>query len=680
MVKYVVKRLLLMIPVILCISLVIFTLMSLAPGDPAKMALGPRASEESMQAFRDEHGISNPFWVRFGSFIWNALHGDLGKSYRTGTPVVEEILNRLPTTIKVALGSMVIVVILGIPIGILSAVKQYSLMDNTTLVGALLLSSMPGFWLGTLLILLFALYLGWLPVTFVESFKGYLLPWFTLAAAQMATLVRNTRSNMLEVVRADYIKMARAKGASEIKVIVDHALRNALMPIVTIMGMNFIELLGGTVIIEHVFNIPGLSSLALTSVRRLDAPVVLGIVLVVAIIGGFLNLFVDIIYVYIDPRLKSMYIRKKVLKDTHQDTNQETGPDTVPEMIRDIGSDTAPETIQHTAPEMIQDTASEMIQDTIPEIMQDTEQAVDWEMDQGFTEQFPEPEADEEYKKRSQFTAICRRFVRNKTAMVGLVLMVIILLAVFSADLYLDYQNDAIYQNMVARLSGQSAGNWLGTDQYGRDMFARIIFGGRTSLLTALCVIAASTTFGCIIGSIAAYYGSLTDNIIMRIVDVLYAIPETLLAVCIVAAMGGGMVNLGIACILTVTPGSVRLFRSWVAPLKEQDFIEAARACGTSDWRILTRHILPNTLGPIIVQATLHLALTIIAVAGLSYIGLGVQSPTPEWGAMLSEAREYMRDYPHLVLIPGIAILLSTLSLNMVGDGLRDALDPKLRH
>jgi len=304
-----------MIPVILCISVVIFALMSFTPGDPAKMVLGPRAGTESLEAFREEYGLNDPFWVQYGSFLWNALHGDLGRSYRTGVPVTEEIRNRLPTTIKVALGAMAMVLILGIPIGVLSAVEQYSILDNTTLVSALLLSSMPGFWLGTLLILFFALQLGWLPVTFTESFKGYLLPWFTLAAAHMATLVRNTRSNMLEVIRADYIKMAQAKGAKDGKVIVGHALRNALMPIVTIMGMNFMELLGGTVIIEHVFAIPGLSSLALTSVRRVDAPVVMGIVLIVAIIGGFLNLFIDIIYVFIDPRLKSMYIRRKDLKE-----------------------------------------------------------------------------------------------------------------------------------------------------------------------------------------------------------------------------------------------------------------------------------------------------------------------------------------------------------------------------
>ena len=185
---------------------------------------------------------------------------------------------------------------------------------------------------------------------------------------------------------------------------------------------------------------------------------------------------------------------------------------------------------------------------------------------------------------------------------------------------------------------------------------------------------------GAIVGAIAGYYGGMVDNIVMRVNDVFYSIPYTLMAICIAATLGGGMVNLCLACVIAVTPGNIRMFRAWIMPLKESDYIEAARAYGTRDRRILLRHIIPNTLGPIIVQATLNLAGTIIAVAGLSYIGLGVQSPTPEWGAMLSEAREYMRDYPYLVIFPGLAILISTLSLNLVGDGLRDALDPRLKN
>jgi len=285
-----------------------------------------------------------------------------------------------------------------------------------------------------------------------------------------------------------------------------------------------------------------------------------------------------------------------------------------------------------------------------------------------------------QYKKRSQFKSVVKRFVKNKTAMIGLFVFLAVLCICIFSGLYMDYNNNAIHQDLMVRFQGPSAEHWFGTDQYGRDLFARVIFGGRTSLVTAMVVIFVATMLGSLFGSLAGYYGGMTDMVIMRIADVFYSIPYTLMAVCIVSSLGGGMVNLAIACIVAVTPANIRLFRSWVMPLKNQDYIDAAKAYGTKNRRILTKHIIPNTLGPIVVQATLQMAITIIEVAGLSYIGLGVQAPAPEWGAMLSEARQYMRDYPYLVLLPGCAILISTLALNLVGDGFRDALDPKLKN
>ncbi|MCC8027559.1 MAG: ABC transporter permease [Clostridium sp.] len=315
--KYIFRRILMMIPVLLGISFVVFGLLELSPGDPAQVILGQRATPESIAQLREEMGLNAPFLVRYVKYIGSVVTGNFGMSYRTKLPVMQEILMRLPTTLIIASGSMVMMVILALPIGILSAVKQYSLMDNVTLAGALLLSSMPGFWLGTIMILLFALKLGWLPAKGGGSFSGYLMPWFALAASYMATLVRLTRSNMLEVIRADYIKMARAKGATEKQVIVRHALRNACLPIVTIIGMNFAKLIGGTMIIESVFALSGLGTLAVTAVTQLDIPMVMAEVLFVSFIIGVMNLIVDILYVYIDPRLKSQYVsvsRKKRLE------------------------------------------------------------------------------------------------------------------------------------------------------------------------------------------------------------------------------------------------------------------------------------------------------------------------------------------------------------------------------
>ncbi len=289
------------------------------------------------------------------------------------------------------------------------------------------------------------------------------------------------------------------------------------------------------------------------------------------------------------------------------------------------------------------------------------------------------PTTGEVYKKRSQFKSICRRFAKNKMAMVGLVIFVFLLIMVLTCDVFFDYQNDAINQNISQRLQSPSAAHPFGTDQYGRDVLARIVYGARISLVASLCIISVATVLGALLGSVAAYYGGWVDNIIMRVMDVFYALPFNLMAICIVASIGGGIVNLGIACVVGVVPGFTRIFRSAILPIREQEYVEAAKACGTGTGRILVKHIIPNAMGPIIVQATLNLAITILAIAGLSYIGLGIESPTPEWGAMLSEGREFMRNYPYLVIFPGLAILVSALSLNLMGDGLRDALDPKLK-
>lgn len=312
--RYILKRLLLMIPVLLGISLLVFTMLELSPGDPAQIILGMKATPEALDNLREQMGLNDPFWIRYIRYIGNVLHGNFGTSWRTNLSVIDEIVQRIPVTLRVALGAMFLTVLIGIPVGIISAVKQYSLVDNLTLGGALLFSSMPAFWFGTLLVLLFALKLSWLPATGSDSIKSYILPWVTLAASNAATLVRMTRSSMLEVIRADYIKMARAKGASEKQVILRHALRNALLPIITIVGMNFAGLMGGTVVIEQVFTLTGLGTLAINSVRALDVPMVMGEVLFIAALTSLINLLVDVLYVYIDPRLKSQYVRIKKAK------------------------------------------------------------------------------------------------------------------------------------------------------------------------------------------------------------------------------------------------------------------------------------------------------------------------------------------------------------------------------
>ena len=316
MLKYIGKRLLMMIPVIIGVVFIIYAIMELTPGDPVMMILGEGAPIEAQEALREEMGLNDPFFVRFVRYIVDALHGDLGESYTSGLPVFQEILTRMPYTLSLATLSICVAVIIGLPIGILSAVKRYSLTDNLTLAISLTVTSMPAFFLAMLLMMIFCIKLGWLPMMGLSSPKHYILPVIASASSTTASLMRMTRTTMLEVIRQDYIRTARAKGATERRVIYGHALRNALLPVVTIIGVNFGFALGGSIVLEQVFTIPGLGQLMINAIREKDTPVVMGAVMATAIFASLVNLLVDIIYTYIDPRLASKFtsVKRQVKK------------------------------------------------------------------------------------------------------------------------------------------------------------------------------------------------------------------------------------------------------------------------------------------------------------------------------------------------------------------------------
>ncbi|MCI9349999.1 MAG: ABC transporter permease [Oscillibacter sp.] len=285
----------------------------------------------------------------------------------------------------------------------------------------------------------------------------------------------------------------------------------------------------------------------------------------------------------------------------------------------------------------------------------------------------------EKNRKKSQVAAIWRRLRKNKMAVLGLVILsLIILLAVF-ADLLFDYETLVIQQSAALRLKPPSAEHWLGTDEVGRDILARIVHGARISLPVAFVTIAAATVIGGLLGAISGYGSRQLDNVIMRIMDVFLAIPSILLSIALVAALGTSMTNMILAISISNIPPFARIVRSAVMTIKNEEYIEAARAIGASDARIIVKHILPNCMAPIIVQATLSIAGSILAIASLSFIGLGISPPTPEWGSMLSTGRQFFRAAWWVCAFPGFAIMLTILSLNLLGDGLRDALDPKLK-
>ena len=285
----------------------------------------------------------------------------------------------------------------------------------------------------------------------------------------------------------------------------------------------------------------------------------------------------------------------------------------------------------------------------------------------------------ETQKKRSMALEIWRRLKKNKMAMLGLTILVMLALTAIFADVIADYDTQVIAQDIPNRLQGPSMEHWCGTDEFGRDIFARLVHGSRVSLVVGLISVSISLFIGGALGAIAGYYGGRVDNVIMRIMDIFLAVPSILLAMTIVAALGTSLVNVMLAIGVSGVPGYARIVRASVMSIKDQEFVEASRAIGAKSPTTIFREILPNCLAPIIVQATLSVAGAILSTASLSFIGLGVQPPSPEWGAMLSGGRNYLRDALHLTLFPGLAIVITILALNLLGDGLRDALDPRVK-
>jgi peptide/nickel transport system permease protein len=308
MLRYIIRRVLFLIPVLIGVAFCVFTLLYLTPGDPARMILGDMATENAIREFREKEGMNEPFLIQFGNYVYKAAtQGDIGRSYVTKRPVMNEIMQAFPATLKLAAFAIIVAIIIGIPCGILSAIKQYSIFDTATMIFAMIGLSMPVFWLGLLLILLFSVNLHWLPSSGFDTFRAMILPSVTLSAQSISMITRMTRSSMLEVIRADYIRTARSKGQKESVVTWVHALHNALIPVVTLCGLQFGHLLSGAILTESIFAVPGVGRLMVEAIKARDYPMVQGGVLFVAVTFSLVNLLVDLLYAYIDPRIKAQY-------------------------------------------------------------------------------------------------------------------------------------------------------------------------------------------------------------------------------------------------------------------------------------------------------------------------------------------------------------------------------------
>ncbi len=304
MIQYAIRRLLLAVPTLLGVSMLVFGILRMLPGDPATALAGVHATQEVVERIRAEHGLDKPIHLQYLGFMKDLFRGNLGKSIRTALPVTTEVVSRLIPTLELTAVSMVLAVLLGVIVGVISAAKPYTVFDYGSMLGALVGLSAPVFWLGLMLMLLFSLQLGWLPAAGRGDFRHLILPSVTLAASSVALIARFTRSTMLEVLRSEYIATARAKGLRESRVILRHALSNAMIPILTIIGLRFGALLSGAVLTENVFAWPGVGRLVVDSISARDYPVVQGAVLMIAVSFVFINLVVDLLYGVVNPRIR----------------------------------------------------------------------------------------------------------------------------------------------------------------------------------------------------------------------------------------------------------------------------------------------------------------------------------------------------------------------------------------
>ena len=304
MFHYILRRLMLMIPILLGVSTLVFFIIHLVPGDPVDILLGETALDVNKQVLRQALHLDKPIFVQYGYYVWNLIHGDLGTSLVTNKPVLPTILSRYPATLQLSIAAMIIAMLIALPLGVLAAVKKYSIVDNVSMFVSLLGVSMPNFWLGPLLIIFFSIHLDWLPVSGRGTISHMILPSVTLGAALASILTRMTRSSLLEVITNDYVRTARAKGMRESRVIFKHALMNALIPIITVLGLQFGVLLAGSIITESIFSWPGIGREIVQALQRRDYPMVQGCVLFISFTYVVVNLLTDIMYSIIDPRIR----------------------------------------------------------------------------------------------------------------------------------------------------------------------------------------------------------------------------------------------------------------------------------------------------------------------------------------------------------------------------------------
>ena len=660
-----------MIPVIIGVSFIIFFAMNMAQGDYLDTLDLGELTEEQVAALRESMDLDKPMLEQYARYMWRLLHGNLGKSYSGNRDVFQAFMEKLPSTMYLGLVASLIGTVVSIPLGIFAARKRGTLLDNMASVVAVFGLSVPNFWFGLMIMILFSLKLHWLPSSGNDTWLCVLMPALTVGTAKMADLTRTTRSTMLDTLTQDYLRTARAKGVPEKIVVNRHALKPAMIPILNVTMSQLSNAVAGAALTETVFAWPGVGRLVVEAVTARDIPMACGCLILKCTLIGVIELITDLLFVLVDPRLRTHYAAAAKKKTSFWKAIRGDIQDAKTAVV------TIPERIKRSIEEKRRDRA--IIKKDREEQRAAKIKAKEKAAAMAAQGQEKRVLVSKQYAKRSLAGDIWYRFRQNKGAMVGLFILLLLALNCIFADVLFDYDTQVVGYVMKERLQRPSAAHWFGTDDIGRDLFSRVMYGARYSLAIGFATVALSVIVGMPIGAVCGFFGGKVDLFIMRILDIFRSIPGLLMGIVVISALGQSTQSLIIAMAVSRFVVVANTTRTAVMTVKNNEYVEAARAIGMPTRSIIFRHVVPNCLSPIIVRTTLQVAGAIVAASSLSFLGLGVPVPSPEWGALLSAGRKYVQSYSYMTVFPGLAIMITVLAFNMVGDGLRDALDPKLK-
>ena len=604
--RQIVHRLLVSFPALLGVLFLCFCLLQVVPADPAMIIAGPDAKADTIAAIRLELGLDRPIPIQFADYIGRVLRGDLGRSIISNKMVSEELALTIGPTVELMLGAMLIAVPLGLALGTLAAVKRGTLLDRLIMAISVAGVSMPVFFIGLILIQYVGFKWALLPFTgrtgpvWDGGLPSLILPAVTLGAVLIGPIARLTRTAVLEVLGADYVRTARAKGLRETVVIVHHALRNALIPVVTLIGLQAAFLLGGAVVTETMFSWPGVG----TARRRRHR----------------VERFPDSAGRHHDPRHRL--------------------PDHQPAGRRAL---------------------------RLPRSQAAAVMSV---------EALDAPVRAEESTGALSRSGVLRRLARDKVAVIAALLLTLIGLAAIFAPVVAPY--DPYLTDLTKVMQPPSEQHWFGTDNTGRDILSRVIFGTRNTLMLGLVGVIIGGLLGGVLGILAAYYPR-ADGWIMRLVDVMLAFPAILIGLAVAAVAGAGLGAVVIALVVATVPDVARVARGAAVGVMGQEFMEAGRAVGVSDRTLIWRYLTLNCISTIFVFLTLRFGQIILVGSALGFLGMGAQPPTAELGMMAAQGRDFLFMAPHIATIPSCAIFVIVLAANLLGDALRDVLDPRLQ-